>query len=43
MEAEKVLANIGQQGIDQGKAVSFEVLIAEQEAKNKSNLEVVKE
>lgn len=43
MEAEKVLASIGQQGIDQGKAVSFEVLIAEQEEANKSKLEVVNE
>lgn len=43
MEAEKVLANIGQQGIDQGKAVPFETLIAEQEEANKSKLEVVNE
>jgi hypothetical protein len=41
MEAEKVLVNIAQQGIDQGKAVPFEVLIAEQEEANKSKLEVV--
>lgn len=41
MEAEKVLINIGQQGIDQGKAVSFETLITEQEEANKSKLEIV--
>ncbi len=43
MEAGKVLDKIGQQGIDQGKAVPFETLIAEQEEANKSKLEVVNE
>lgn len=41
MESEKVLIKIGQQGIEQGKAVSFETLLAEQEALNKSKLEIV--
>lgn len=41
MESEKVLIKIGEQGIEQGKAVSFETLLAEQEALNKSKLEIV--
>ena len=41
LEARKVLFEIQEQGITQGKGVSFETLIAEQEEANKSKLEVV--
>lgn len=43
IEARKVLFNMQEQGIEQGKAISFETLIAEQEEANKSKLEVVNE
>ena len=41
LEARRVLFEIQEQGIAQGKGVSFETLIAEQEEANKSKLEIV--